>query len=108
MSSLLSFSTTLHQRRRRADTLAVLHVPELADDIVWMASRDGGHIGQALQRAAVADAARYRLAVARARQFLALGDAALRHVGDEAGHGIRVDHHLLVFRHFDDAVAQRL
>src|SRR5262249_7586806 len=93
---------------RRADALAVLHVPELANDVVGMAARDSGHIAQALQRAAVADAARYRLAVARARQVLAPGDAALRHVGDEAGHGIAVDNDLLVFRHFDDAIAQRL
>src|SRR5712671_7094957 len=41
-------------------------------------------------------------------QRLALGDAALRHIGDKASDRIAIDHRLLVVRHLDDAVAERL
>ena len=56
----------------------------------------------------MANTARNRFAAARARQLLAPGDAAFRHIGDEAGAGIAVDHNLLVFRHLDDTITQRL
>src|SRR5207344_863015 len=78
-------------------------------DVVGMTTRNGGHLAQASQRLAMADPARNRFpAAARARQLLAPGDAAFRHISDEARAWIAVDHDLFVFRDFDDTVAQRL
>src|SRR4051812_43793552 len=61
-----SIDHLLHQRRRCADAFAVLHIPELANDVVGMATGNGRHLAQALQGLAMADAACNRFAAARA------------------------------------------
>src|SRR5262249_59196831 len=102
------FHHLLHQRRRVADPLAVLHAPQLAHDVVRMQAGYARHVAETLIALSVADPAGQRLAAALGDQGLALGDAALRHVGDKARAGIAVEHDVLVLGDLDDAVADRL
>src|ERR1700719_560821 len=98
-----------HQHVERTVSRSSLKSIELTCGVERGNSDDPWKLAQSLQRITMADCALNRFAgTACLRQGLALCDAATWHVGNEAGVWIAARRPRRIFRHFDDAIADRL
>ena len=84
-------STTCCPGTTDAQIRSPYRVPELANHVLVMATRNGGRLAQASQGLAMANAG---TAIVLPPPVLAFcpGDAAFRHIRDEARAGVAIDH----------------
>src|SRR5262249_53222679 len=99
----------LHQRGPGASALAGRHEVELPRDVHRRLTREAWHLAEAIERQAMTDRTRRRLAIATAgNQKLALRKAAGRGIGEETRLRITQFDPLGALGNFDDPGADRL